>query len=761
MALSPDITSEQSLVQRVAELQVKIQYLDSMYRSRQEDLQQLVQRVELATPAGPASASENASSSTLTAPAMVGGIELKPEVRALLKNMSGMHAAHGVNPPYMLRYTKMSSHGNDGQTTQKKGTWDPANMHKAVEKVLNHKISARQAAERYQVPRSTLNDRVKAIKSNKEMSIEPVMGRFHNTFAPEHEEILASHVKDLANRLMPLNRQEFLRLAFQLAEKLKLPHQFNKEKQSAGKNYYYSFMKRHSDLSLRTAESTSLMRAVGFNRPQVMRFFDGLETLMERFKFTPYKIWNCDETGVSIVQKHAKGLATKNQRQVGKLTSAERGKNVTVLFAMSAGGQFVPPYFIFPRNRMNERLMINAPNESVGEAQPNGWMNAELFLKWMQHFVQYSNPTAQNPVLLILDGHASHKDLDVIEFARKNNIHMLSTPPHTTHKLQPLDRTFMKPFKSAYNDACDLWMRANPAIRISEYEIAGFVAIAFNRVSRMDIAVNGFHCTGIHPFDRNIFSDLDFIGSDMTNVTESQSATESSLSHSQLTEPTPSTSACSNLSNSISTQQELTSISSRQLGSQTPTSNLLADITTSIQSETQTTPTHAESEILSIQQVETQTEVIADKSRENFKAALTELSPVPDASKRRTTVRRRKAERSEIITSSPYKRMLEEKRADKRNVEQLKKKVNVSEKDVIKKGKSLLSGRDVSKKTKTNKNENLPPPRRSIEETVCPLCAESHEEDWIQCGNCKIWVHEACANVSELSDQYICDYCIV
>ncbi|CAB3250022.1 unnamed protein product [Arctia plantaginis] len=122
----------------------------------------------------------------------------------------------------------------------------------------------------------------------------------------------------------------------------------------------------------------SLMRAVGFNRPQVERFFEGLETLMQKFKFTPCKISNCDEPGVSIVQKHAKVIATKNQKQVGKLTSAEREKNVSV-FAMSAGGQFVPPFFVFPRTRMNERLMINAPNETVGEAQPNGCLNANYF----------------------------------------------------------------------------------------------------------------------------------------------------------------------------------------------------------------------------------------------------------------------------------------------------------------------------------------------------------------------------------------------
>ncbi|KAK9721960.1 DDE superfamily endonuclease [Popillia japonica] len=83
--------------------------------------------------------------------------------------------------------------------------------------------------------------------------------------------------------------------------------------------------------------------------------------------------------------------------------------------------------------------------------------------------------------ILILDGHASYKDLDVIEFARKNHIHMLSTPPYTTHELQPRDHTFMMPFKSAYKDACASWMRSYPGVRISEYEIAGFVASAFKR----------------------------------------------------------------------------------------------------------------------------------------------------------------------------------------------------------------------------------------------------------------------------------------
>lgn len=75
--------------------------------------------------------------------------------------------------------------------------------------------------------------------------------------------------------------------------------------------------------------------------------------------------------------------------------------------------------------------MINTPNKSVGEAQPYGWMNADLYLKW---FVKYSNYRIQNPLLFILDGHASLKYSDVFEFSRKKNSHAEHL---TSHDAQP------------------------------------------------------------------------------------------------------------------------------------------------------------------------------------------------------------------------------------------------------------------------------------------------------------------------------------
>lgn len=125
----------------------------------------------------------------------------------------------------------------------------------------------------------------------------------------------------------------------------------------AGKDVYCDFMNRHQDLRLRTAESTSLQRSSGFNQAQVTRFFDQLETLIEKKNFGPSLIFNADETGVSVVHNKLKVISVKGKKQDGKLTSAERGRNVTVLLSINATGDiFVPPLYVYPRVRIDQDL---------------------------------------------------------------------------------------------------------------------------------------------------------------------------------------------------------------------------------------------------------------------------------------------------------------------------------------------------------------------------------------------------------------------
>lgn len=162
---------------------------------------------------------------------------------------------------------------------------------------------------------------------------------------------------------------------------------------------------------------------------------------MVKYKFCPNKI-----------------IASKGQKRIVSVTSWEHGKNNTVTCAMSASGSFIPPLFIFLRKIMDMKLSKNGPLGAIYECTKNGW-TTEVFLKWLKHFYHHSNPTGENPVLLILDNHGSHISLKAYEFCKEHNIVMLSLPPHTLLRMQPLDVTFFGQLKAAFRKECDIFIK--------------------------------------------------------------------------------------------------------------------------------------------------------------------------------------------------------------------------------------------------------------------------------------------------------------
>ncbi|KAL3268751.1 hypothetical protein HHI36_007853 [Cryptolaemus montrouzieri] len=98
------------------------------------------------------------------------------------------------------------------EKTKKKGKWDQSNLQTAIDKILSKEISLREASLRYNIPKSTLHDKTSSLYRGQEVSLQPKLGRFINTFTPEYEQLLVDHVKDLSNRCLPLMGQEFLKL---------------------------------------------------------------------------------------------------------------------------------------------------------------------------------------------------------------------------------------------------------------------------------------------------------------------------------------------------------------------------------------------------------------------------------------------------------------------------------------------------------------------------------------------------------------------
>ena len=150
-----------------------------------------------------------------------------------------------------------------------------------------------------------------------------------------------------------------------------------------------------------------------------------------------------------------KGIAGKGVKQVGQVTSAERGTLVTMVGCINALGNFIPPFLIFPRVHFRSHMLKGAATGTKGYANPSVWINTETFLKWFDHFVEYGHPNKDHPLLLIMDKHKTHISIELMDKAKESNVMLLTLPPHCSHKLQLLDRSVFGPLKKFYNSACD------------------------------------------------------------------------------------------------------------------------------------------------------------------------------------------------------------------------------------------------------------------------------------------------------------------
>jgi len=167
-------------------------------------------------------------------------------------------------------------------------------------------------------------------------------------------------------------------------------------------------------------------------------------------------------------------VAGRGIKQVGKVTSAERGTLVTICCAVNVLGNSIPPFFVFPRVYFKDAMLIGSPVGSRGSTHPSGWMTSMNFEEFLKHFVSYVKCSAESPVLILMDNHDSHVSMPVIDYAKKNGIIMLKFPPHCSHMLQPLDRSVYGPMKRYYNTACDAWMLENQGKPMTIYDVAAW-----------------------------------------------------------------------------------------------------------------------------------------------------------------------------------------------------------------------------------------------------------------------------------------------
>nr|CAH7747809.1 unnamed protein product [Callosobruchus chinensis] len=535
-------------------------------------------------------------------------------------------------------------------------------MISAVAAVQTKKMGYLKASKTFSVPRATLFRFVKEKTDSIAEVVDKPIGR-----KPVLDRDIESHLVDyilvMEGLFYGLTRMDLRRLAYQVAVQNNIENPFREG--VAGRYWLKGFLKRHQNiLSVRQPTGTSYARRNGFTRERMNEFYNNLETIQSTTSFPPSRIFNVDETGLSIVQsKTAKVIARK-------------GKNKS-------------------------------------QIQTN------LFTEWFEHFLEHVKPSEGSPVLLILDGHYSHtKNIDVIKLARQHHVTILSLPPHCTHKVQPLDRAFMGPLKTYYSEQIRVFLRENNR-PVSPYDIAELFGRAYLKCQTGEIAANGFKVGGIYPFNRNIFTDADYVAA--------------AIEQEENEDP------------NISNVQGVPVLAVEPL------------LHSGNPDDVQPGPSSATSN----------------------KCLVTpyDISPVPQP-KKSTSNKGRKPTKSAIISSSSYKKDLEEAQAKRsKQTKNGDKKKAIKKRTVTRKrnrrGKSdsessesncstmidIHDNTDSSADIPTNTAETQIP---TEEDAECFFCDGKYSEDregeeWVKCLMCEMWAHSACAGYDY--EFYVCDYC--
>jgi hypothetical protein len=392
-------------------------------------------------------------------------------------------------------------------------------MQAACKEVVDGILSIRSSAKKYDIDRMTLTRYIAKYRENPNDSnaLQPNF-KVRQIFTKEEENILKDYIIKSSKLNYGLSRKQVCKLAYDFASanNKDVPPTWNSNCH-AGIDWFRGFMHRHQSLSLRQSQATSLSRATSFNRTNVNAFFSNLKVVLDEHKLGPEAIWNVDETGITTVQKPGKVVAQKGEKQVGKMTSAERGTLITMCCGINGIGNFIPPFFIFPRVNMKDVFLKGSPPGSSGAANPSGWMTASNFELFLQHFIKFVRCSKDNMVLMIFDNHESHISIASLNLAKDNGIILLTFPPHTSHKLQPLDRTVYGPFKKYYNTSANEWLLSHPGKPISIYDVAEIAGKAFPLAFSSKNICKGFEVSGILPLNENIFTDDEFLSSYVTD----------------------------------------------------------------------------------------------------------------------------------------------------------------------------------------------------------------------------------------------------
>jgi hypothetical protein len=208
---------------------------------------------------------------------------------------------------------------------------------------------------------------------------------------------------------------------------------------------------------------------------------------------------------------------------------------VTIVASVCQDLTFLPPAIIYSaatNNHQDSWYEDLSTCEPIAHfiTSPNGWTNNNIGYEWLTEvFDRHTKKKARNGNayrLLFIDGHSSHLNMRFIDFCDKNKILLLAYPPHSTHRLQPLDVSLFNPLANFYSQNLDEWLLKSYGVcSMSKRHFWRLFKAAFDKAFTEENIASGWKKTGLYPLNQ-----------------------EAILSQVRLSEPRPTSSSASSAS---------------------------------------------------------------------------------------------------------------------------------------------------------------------------------------------------------------------
>eukprot|EP00057_Strongylocentrotus_purpuratus_P008878 XP_011663352.1 PREDICTED: uncharacterized protein LOC105437902 [Strongylocentrotus purpuratus] len=353
-------------------------------------------------------------------------------------------------------------------------------------------------------------------------------------------------------------------------------------------------------------------------------------------------------------------------------------------------------------------------------------------------------PQVEFPVLLLVDGHASHVDLHVAEYCQQNEIILYRLQAHTSHIIQPLDLSVFEPLKKAYKKGEGEWKDAHPKQFVTKAFFAGVFAKAWGALNlswpqqaseQQAFSLLHRDIAGINLLCRRCLSP------------SSTSRPNTATSHSS------TTTSCPNSHSSTTTSRPNTATSRSSITTSRPNSH---SNTTTSRPNTATAPTVIPAPPPAQAVASTSTAMPRRPTAYQYRPP-TYVSPAfekylkfPEAV-RSAPKRKTGDELPNAISGFDWIRYQTKRRSDK-EAEEARKKKNREEREAKKAEKA-------EKEKKGGKRSRKVPREDEVDEMVCSECQDDFDNDdndnCVGCNYCPRWFHVECTELVGLTREEV------